>query len=100
MTPLVALVNKRPGDNWRNDLHHIRLTLLEIMAEGGNSWYMIMKAHRALCRAEFKAKQLIKESELHAQYDGENCEADTVSMEEVITHEQGEQDDVDDRSDT
>ena len=74
MTPLVAFNSPKPGDNWRKDLHHIRLTLLEIMAEGGNSWHTIMMAQRALWRAEFQAKKLIAESE-HLAGHNEQCEA-------------------------
>ena len=60
----------RPGDNWRKDLHRVRLTLLKIMAEAGNSWQTLMMAHDALWRAEFQARGLIAESEHHAGCNG------------------------------
>ena len=80
---LIANMQKRPGDEYRGDLHHARMTLLPIIAEGGNSWYVAMHAVRALWRMEFMVKRVIKESEFHhSQHDG-MCEADVPSKEQT-----------------
>ncbi len=67
----IFTTEKRPGDQYRGDLHHARMTLLPIIAEGGNSWHVAMQAVRALWRMEFMVKRLIRESEFHhSQHDG------------------------------
>ena len=45
-----------PSPRLRGELHHARMTLLPIIAEGGNTWVVAMLAVEAMYRVELMAR--------------------------------------------